>query len=138
MKVVLDTNVFLVGLLPKHRYGWVFDQLQAQQYQLFVSNDILLEYQEKLPLKYGLTFSENVLRRLLDFRNVTLVDPHFHWNLITRDPDDNKFVDCALSAGADFIVSNDRHFNVLATIDFPKIEVIRIEAFGQRLGISMQ
>ena len=52
-----------------------------------------------------------------------------NFHLITADPDDNKFVDCALNAGADFIVTNDRHFNVLKNIDFPKINVIDIDTF---------
>ena len=41
----------------------------------------------------------------------------------------DKFVDCAFNAGADYIVTNDRHFNVLKNIDFPKINVIDIVTF---------
>ena len=39
--------------------------------------------------------------------------PHFRFHLIENDPDDNKFVDCAIVAGADYIVSEDAHFRVL-------------------------
>ena len=44
-------------------------------------------------------------------------------NLITADPDDNKFVDCAVTAGATNIVSNDRHFRELERYDFPRVDV---------------
>ena len=64
-----------------------------------------------------------------------MITPHFQWNLISADPDDNKFVDCALNAGADYIVTNDRHFNVLKTLDFPPIKVIDIETFKRLLMV---
>ena len=43
--------------------------------------------------------------------------------------DDNKFVDCAFASNSDFIVSNDKDFNVLKTMDFPTINVINIMEF---------
>ena len=45
------------------------------------------------------------------------------------DPDDNKFVDRALNACADYIVTNDKHFNVLKSIGFQPIKMINIETF---------
>lgn len=57
------------------------------------------------------------------------MDPHFHFQLITRDEDDNKFVDCAIAANASYIVTEDKHFNVLSTIDFPKVDVINLDTF---------
>ncbi|MBR6330753.1 MAG: nucleotide-binding protein, partial [Bacteroidales bacterium] len=66
---------------------------------------------------------------LVDSDFVEFVDPQFHLGLITSDPDDNKFVDCAFASNATFIVSNDKHFNVLQTIDFPRINVLKIQEF---------
>ena len=57
-----------------------------------------------------------------------LIDPHFNWQLL-KDQDDNKFVDCAVAANADFIVSNDKGFNVLKNITFPPITVLTYPAF---------
>lgn len=53
--------------------------------------------------------------------------------LIPNDPDDNKFVDTAFACNAHFIVTNDRHFNVLKNIEFPKITVIKVEEFVELL-----
>lgn len=57
-------------------------------------------------------------------------DANYHWNLITGDTDDNKFVDCAFVANADFIVSEDNHVNILKEIPFPHIRVIKLEDFA--------
>ena len=61
--------------------------------------------------------------------NVLRKDPYFRFHLIEQDPDDNKFVDCAIVAGADYIVSEDAHFRVLSTIPFPKVNVILLDDF---------
>ncbi|MBR5716207.1 MAG: hypothetical protein IKX59_06430 [Bacteroidales bacterium] len=45
------------------------------------------------------------------------------------DKDDDKFVDCAITAGADFIVTEDTHFNHLKQIPFPKITVLTLDEF---------
>ena len=48
---------------------------------------------------------------------------YFKFNLLS-DPDDNKFVDCAIAANADFIVTHDKDFETLKKLQFPKIKVI--------------
>lgn len=60
-----------------------------------------------------------------------LVNPTFRFNLITADPDDNKFADCAIIAGATYVVSNDRHFQELKNYDFPKVDVRSLSEFLQ-------
>jgi predicted nucleic acid-binding protein len=77
----------------------------------------------------------DVINDLLFAPNVIRADINFRWNLITTDPDDNKFVDCALNSGADFIVTNDHHFNVLKSISFPPIKVIDIDTFKNILQL---
>ena len=56
--------------------------------------------------------------------------------LIPNDPDDNKFVDCAFSGNALFIVSDDKHFNILKEIGFPKISVMKVDDFMNNLGLK--
>ena len=55
------------------------------------------------------------------------VTPYFHFKLIVSDPDDDKFVDCAIAANAKFVVTDDGHFDVLKQIDFPKVEIIGLD-----------
>lgn len=70
---------------------------------------------------------------LLLFPNVHLINPYYHWQLIENDKDDDKFVDVAVASNADYIVTHDKHFNILKNIDFPKVNVINIEGFRKLL-----
>ena len=65
--------------------------------------------------------------------SIPKITPYYKLQLIQADADDNKFVDCAFSADASCIVSNDAHFKVLDEIDFPKIVVLRITEFIEYL-----
>ena len=56
-------------------------------------------------------------------------DLHFSFGLINADKDDDKFVDCAIASNAKCIVTEDKHFKVLETIPFPKVEIVGIDAF---------
>ena len=58
---------------------------------------------------------------------------YYHFGLIEADADDNKFVDCAIAADAEYIVTNDTHFNILKHIDWPKLNVIAIKEFAKQL-----
>jgi putative PIN family toxin of toxin-antitoxin system len=136
LRIVLDTNVFLVSLLPKHKYWWVFEELLKEKYTLLVTNEILTEYLEKCVEKYGRSLTDERLDFLLDFPNVELITPYYQWRLITDDPDDDKFVDCAVAGQADFLVSHDKHFNILRDVDFPEIQVIRLDEFHNRLSLD--
>jgi putative PIN family toxin of toxin-antitoxin system len=133
LRLVLDTNVFLVALLPHHKYWWVFKGIIDQSFILLVSNEILTEYLEKCIEKYGPSLSNEKLDFLLEFSNVEPITPHFRWNLIEVDAEDNKFVDCAIAGQADFIVTHDKHFDVLKSVAFPKVDVIRLEQLERLL-----
>ncbi|MFN3851783.1 MAG: putative toxin-antitoxin system toxin component, PIN family [Spirosomataceae bacterium] len=61
--------------------------------------------------------------------NTIFANRYFTFNLIFTDPDDNKFVDCAIASNADFIVTNDKHFDVLKELPYPHLNVISINEF---------
>jgi predicted nucleic acid-binding protein len=81
----------------------------------------------------GQVAASRVLSILENAANVNLVIRYFKWNLIADDPDDNKFVDCAIASNARFIVSEDRHFQVLKQIPFPQVTVLDIAEFRAEL-----
>ena len=126
-RVVLDTNCLLASISSRSEFFIVWRGLHEGRYTLCVSNDILAEY-EATP-----TVAKHVVDALVDSDFVEFVDPQFRLGLIRKDPDDNKFVDCAFAANAAFIVSNDHHFDVLESIDFPKILVLRLQQFAALL-----
>lgn len=133
-RVVLDTNCLISSLSRHGEYYPVWKGFQLGRYCLCVSNDILSEYQEMIALKTSEEVARNVVNLLLKRRNVEFIDPHFKFHLIEADKDDNKFVDCAIAANATFIVSEDKHFDVLETIPFPKVLVMRLREFLEILG----
>jgi putative PIN family toxin of toxin-antitoxin system len=135
MKIVLDTNCLLPAVFPRSIYHWVWKSFRHGIYTLCYTNEIIAEYEELLSRLYPPEVTENTIHLLLSSRNVENVIPYFKWNFISADPDDNKFVDCALNAGADYIVTNDKHFNILKKLDFPKIDVINIDTFKKMISI---
>jgi predicted nucleic acid-binding protein len=68
----------------------------------------------------------NIIRDIQERPNSREISPSYFWNLIEQDRDDDKYVDCAVAAGADYVISNDRHFKVLNAVNFPKIEHITL------------
>jgi uncharacterized protein len=129
MRIVLDTNVFLVSLAPLSDYAPIFDALLAGRFTILLSNDVITEYEEIIAQRYDYYAVQDVLRLLVALQNAELIVPHYRWNFIINDPDDDKFVDLAVAGNADFIVTNDRHFNALVEIPFPVVKTIKAEAF---------
>ncbi|MFW5636369.1 MAG: putative toxin-antitoxin system toxin component, PIN family [Thermodesulfobacteriota bacterium] len=136
MRLVINTNVILVSVSPKSKYHWIFQALKSERFDLLVTNDILLEYQEILEKKYSTSAAKLLLGTLDVLPNVHEITPNFYWNLIIQDPDDDKFVDCAISGNADHLVSEDSDFNILKSIDFPTVSVLNIQEFKEILKKS--
>jgi putative PIN family toxin of toxin-antitoxin system len=128
MKIVLDTNCLLPAIFGNSPYFWVWESFCRNEFVLCFTTDIYHEYEELLSQFYSPEISKSVMKTIMNATNIEHIIPYYKWDLIA-DRDDNKFVDCALNAGADYIVTNDRHFNVLKSLDFPPIKVINIEAF---------
>lgn len=129
MKVVLDTNILLVSFSSKSELHWIWTSLLDSQYTLCVTTDILLEYEEVIARHVNPVVARNVLDAITDLPNLDFVTKYIFWQLIQQDPDDNKFVDCAVACNAKYLVSEDKHFKILESIPFPKVEVIGVEAF---------
>lgn len=134
-KVVLDTNCLLASISRRSTAYPVWKGFQNGQYTLCVTNEILEEYEEMIARMTSMEVATNVIRMILESRHVEFIDTYYHWNLITADPDDNKFVDCAFAAGATYIVSDDMHFNVLRDITFPRLQVLKLKEFLATLAL---
>ncbi len=129
LRVVLDTNVVLRAISSKSNLAELLDKLYSEEYEAVVSTEIILEYEEKITHFYGQTIAKTFLEFLIILPNTLRIEPFFQLNLIINDVDDNKFVDCAFSANAHYIVTDDKHFKILKDIDFPTIPVINAEDF---------
>ena len=128
-KIVLDTNCLLASISSKSENFRVWAGFQQGKFVLCVSNEILEEYEEIITKKSNSIVAGNIINAIVESGFVEFVDPRYHFELITSDIDDNKFVDCAIAANAAFVVSEDKHFDVLDQIPFPKVLVLRLKEF---------
>ncbi len=134
MRVVIDTNCLIASVPPKNSEFWLYKAFESKCFIWVVSTEILNEYYEQLTLFYSASTAELVIEILLASPNVEFREPHFKWNLVIDDPDDNKFSDLALSVNASYLVSNDKHFNIFKKIDFPPLKVVKLKEFKKLLN----
>ena len=128
-RIVLDTNCLLAVLPSQSPYHNVWTDFIEGQLELCVSNEILSEYEEVLSIKTNPAFAEAIIKTLINKRNLIRITPTWRFRLIESDPDDNKFVDCAICGQSELIVSNDKHFDILKSINFPYVKVMRIQEY---------
>jgi putative PIN family toxin of toxin-antitoxin system len=133
LKIVLDTNAFLRTVSRRSDFSIVLDKLKENFFELWVTNEILLEYEEKITNIFLEETAEFIIAFLSLLPNVRKTDVFYRLNLITADEDDNKFCDCAFAANVHYLVTNDKHFNVLKPLGFPTINVITLEEFKNLL-----
>jgi uncharacterized protein len=133
MKVVLDTNCFISCIGKKSPFRDVFDSYLKKSYALCVSSEILLEYEEKFSVFWGEEVTTNLMGRILAGSNTLLYTIYYNFLLAQKDPDDNKFVDAYIVAGADWLVSNDKDLLALRGLGYPAINVITLQEFSDIL-----
>ncbi len=126
-RLVLDTNSLLQCISRRSRYHDLWISLMDGRNKLCVTTEILEEYTEIIERKTTARFAELALDVITNNPSTIFVTPYYHFDLIEIDPDDNKFVDCAVAGNAKFIVTEDSHFNILHQVDFPKVEIIKLD-----------
>lgn len=129
LRIVVDTNILIAVIARKSPYRWIFDCIIQGKLILCVSNEILFEYREVLERKTNTEVAENIVNFIAVNPFTEKTEIYFNFGLISQDTDDNKFVDCAISANALCLISNDSHFQVLKTIKFPQVSVLTLSEF---------
>lgn len=136
MKVVIDTNGLLQSVPRDGSYRWLYDAFAAGEFTWVVSNEIMLEYAEMTAFYFSPVAAELVTSLLLAAPNHIRQEPYFRFGQVIDDPDDNKFVDCAIAANADWLVSDDRHIlNLVREKDrFPPVPICSFAEFRQLIN----
>ena len=132
-RIVLDTNCLLQALPTRSIFHRVWEDILRGKVALCVNTEILNEYEEILANKMTREIAHNVVEAIARLHTTIYQEIYIHFGLIEQDVDDNKFVDCAVAANAEYIVTNDSHFNILKEIDWPKVAVITIKEFAQQI-----
>ena len=129
MRVVLDTNILLQSIGRTSRLRPIWIAMLNKTFNLYVTDAILLEYEEIISNKASVLAAQSIIALLSKALNVHLINTYYAWNAITKDVDDNKFFDAAIAANADYLVTNDRHFDEVKKLGFPKIDIISGDDF---------
>jgi len=122
MKVVIDTNVFVSSFFggnPRRTVDYWF----SGRLILCVSRAILKEYFDVLG-RFQFDREDLVIRLITSFEkglNILFVDTPKDQNWIKDDPEDNKFIACAISLHAEYIVSGDPHLKRVGEVEGVKI-----------------
>ncbi len=127
LKFVFDTNVFVSALMSKRGNPALLLDRVRKSYTLFISKDILSELKDVISRdKFGYTEEEvnTFLEAIISFSDV--VNPDIKIDAIKADPDDNMILECAVTSGASYIVSGDKH--LLDLIEYGKIKIIKPKA----------
>ena len=126
-RLVLDSNSLIQCISRRSRDHDLWVSPLDGGNILCVSTEILEEYAEILERKTSPRFAELALNVITNNPNTLFVTPYYHFKLIAADPDDDKFVDCAVAGNAKYIVTEDSHYDVLQGLDFPKVDIIKLD-----------
>ncbi len=127
--IVLDTNCLLQALPSNSPFHRIWTEVLEGRICLCANTDILEEYEEILAIKTTPEIARNIVEAIANLSTTVFQNTYVHFELLPADSDDNKFVDCAVASDAEYIVTNDKHFNPLKEIPWPKVEIIKIAEF---------
>jgi uncharacterized protein len=133
MKIVLDTNVWLSGIIWDGEASKIIEKAEKERIQLIISDDILTEivnvlnreskFQKHiLDLKLSI---EDLIRTILSIS--TLIETDIKLDVIKADPKDNIILEAAIVGKADYIISYDNH--ILNMLEFREIKIISPKEF---------
>ena len=125
----MDTNVLRATINRKNEEFFLYELFADKKIEWVISTEILLEYAEKLTDFYSESTANFILKILCTANNVIFSEPHFRWNIIQNDVEDNKFSDLAISTNADCLITYDKDFNIFKSLDFPHLSVMTPQEF---------
>jgi putative PIN family toxin of toxin-antitoxin system len=131
MKIVLDTNILISATIWEGSVAQkILFKLIDLNTQIYLSKEIILEYENVLirDFKYSKEEVESVVNNILKFS--TLIIPTIHVNIVKNDPADNKIIDCAIEASAEYIITYDKHLLKIAR--YKNIQIVTPEEFNKK------
>lgn len=108
-RVVLDTNIYLSGIIFGGNCRQILDLVIEKKIISFTALPILLELSEKLSGKFHWDKGQIITTIKIISNSVTLVSPKQKLDVIKADKSDNKIIEAAVAADADFIITGDKH-----------------------------
>ena len=129
MKIVLDTNVFISGIFWEGNFcSQIINKWKNRKFVLISSVSIIDEFVKTLR-NFKIQMPEDMIEewRKLIIDNSIIVESFEKIDFIKEDPDDNKFLEAAVSGNAEYIISQDKH--LLKIKNYQGIKIISPEEF---------
>lgn len=117
MKLVLDTNVYIAAFLQKGLASDILTLGEESKIEIFISLEILKEIVDKLEKKFKVDEERTSKFISVVGRSTNRVSPTKNLDIIKVDPDDNMFLECAVEANANLIVTMDKHLLKLKSFE---------------------
>lgn len=129
MKIVIDTNLLINGSQDDYNYGnRIIEEVLAGKLEAYANHATLAENrllaQRKIP-------DQKYLEKLESYFAAVKPIPRLPQRLhVVRDPEDNKILESAVAAGAEYLVTSDRDLLILESYD--DIEIVTPEVFWNK------
>ena len=127
MRIIIDTNIVISGAFFNGLPKTILKSVADEKFDVFISDEILKEYHKSVNEmlekdKYHLNFAlfEAFMKSIKMIESKSNVK-------ICRDPDDDKFINCAIDAKAIYIVSGDK--DLLTIGQYEDIEIVTAKEF---------
>lgn len=122
IKVVIDTNILVSFFcFPGGILRELVKKALVHEYEVIISNEIFNEFEKVVEKKFPQAINDFWQFSRFIKENFTLINPTKRLNEVKDDPTDNKIIECAVAADADYIVSGDNHL-----LDLRKYKGIKI------------
>ena len=130
LRIVVDTNV-IVSTFYGGNPDQVLKYIEDNQAILLISKEILKELNRVLT---AVLKDDIYITRLINFIKLkgVMINPQQKLNIIKKDPSDNKFLECAVSGRADYIVSGDKK-HLLSLKKFQNIPILNPREFLEKI-----
>lgn len=119
MRVILDTNTLISAIIFKGgNEDKILHAAHNGNFKLIISLEIFKELKKVLSRpKFWLSQKQigDALMHIIEIAEI--VEPNIKLDIIKEDPDDNKILECAVFAKADYIVSGDKHLLKLKNVN---------------------
>lgn len=137
-KIVLDANQFVSAILkPDSNPGQILEMVRRREVDLLLTHPIIAEISRvlsypKLVRIHGM--DHNTQNRFLRGLIIAgrIVNPEISVNIVTDDPTDNKYIECAVAGNADALITGDKHLLVLQA--YENVPIITPAQWLQRIS----
>jgi putative PIN family toxin of toxin-antitoxin system len=128
MKIILDTNVFISGIFFSGPPSRILKAWQNSRLQIVLSQEILNEYQ-RVAESLAAQFPTIDILPIIELMTIhaQLIDVEDFDLSVCDDPDDNKFMECAIASNSKIIISGDKH--LLKVSGYQGITVLKPREF---------